>query len=207
MASHSVVEVPASSTTKDVVGAIMGSTATPKQSTTQNKWFLLGFAFIVCFGIVVYFREEIYTFTKDVKRHPILSGEETAQIHQYLGSKWLFGAGKDVEKPVEPAVQTEMKPAEKPKTGLPKESVDMPVQPAANKTAAAVDKVTAAEGDAADRISGGVPGKQGNLVESEQAKAMKKPVTIIVGGQKEEEEEKKEEEEEKVVAAKVPEAV
>eukprot|EP00195_Chlamydomonas_chlamydogama_P012010 CAMPEP_0202894900 /NCGR_PEP_ID=MMETSP1392-20130828/4198_1 /ASSEMBLY_ACC=CAM_ASM_000868 /TAXON_ID=225041 /ORGANISM="Chlamydomonas chlamydogama, Strain SAG 11-48b" /LENGTH=145 /DNA_ID=CAMNT_0049579737 /DNA_START=97 /DNA_END=534 /DNA_ORIENTATION=- len=92
-------EVSASSTPKEVVGAIVSSAVSqPKAAPNPNRWFQFALAFVIIFALVVYFREEIYTVTKDVRKHPILAGIESLQIHQYLGSNWVFGEGKDIQK-------------------------------------------------------------------------------------------------------------
>ncbi|KAG2491358.1 hypothetical protein HYH03_010357 [Edaphochlamys debaryana] len=90
-----VVEVAASSTPSEVISAIVNSAQpTPRQSN-PNKWLLVGFFFVVIFASIVYFREEIYTFTTDIHKYPILSVVEALQVRKYLGSGWTFGTGQD----------------------------------------------------------------------------------------------------------------
>lgn len=100
MKGHHIVEVSASSTPKEVIGAIVCG---PPKAPNSNpiKWFQLAFAFILVFGVIIYFREEIYTFSKDVQRHPILAAVEDQQLHKYIGSNWVFGSGKGVERSTE----------------------------------------------------------------------------------------------------------
>lgn len=46
-----------------VIGAIVAGQ--PKTAPSNPiKWFHLAFAFIIVFAIIIYFREEIYTFSK-----------------------------------------------------------------------------------------------------------------------------------------------
>lgn len=65
MKSQQLLEVSASSAPKDVVGAIVSSAAAPpKAPNTPVRLFQLAFIFILVFASVIYFREEIYTFSK-----------------------------------------------------------------------------------------------------------------------------------------------
>ncbi|GLC33268.1 hypothetical protein PLESTM_000042600 [Pleodorina starrii] len=59
-----VVEVAASSSPVEVISAIVSSAAAPATRVANpNRWLQLGFFFVVVFACIVYFREEIYTFT------------------------------------------------------------------------------------------------------------------------------------------------
>ncbi len=65
MKQSSLAEVSASSAPKDVVGAIVSSAAAPpKAPNNPMKAFQVAFVFIFIFALVIYFREEIYTFSK-----------------------------------------------------------------------------------------------------------------------------------------------
>ncbi|GLC50194.1 hypothetical protein PLESTB_000352700 [Pleodorina starrii] len=91
-----VVEVAASSSPVEVISAIVSSAAAPATRVANpNRWLQLGFFFVVVFACIVYFREEIYTFTTDVHKYPILSMVEALQVRKYLGSGWTFGTGQD----------------------------------------------------------------------------------------------------------------
>uniref|UniRef100_A0A6U2H4R0 Uncharacterized protein n=1 Tax=Chlamydomonas euryale TaxID=1486919 RepID=A0A6U2H4R0_9CHLO len=85
---HQVVEVSASSAPKDVVGAIVSSAAPPpKPPNTPVRFFQLALAFILVFACVIYFREEIYTFST-VRNRPILEAVENEQVQSQLGGNW-----------------------------------------------------------------------------------------------------------------------
>ncbi|EFJ47594.1 hypothetical protein VOLCADRAFT_91879 [Volvox carteri f. nagariensis] len=91
-----VVEVAASSSPVEVISAIVSSAATPPPRTSNpNRWLQIGFFFVLVFACIVYFREEIYTFTTDIHKYPILSVVEALQVRKYLGSGWTFGTGQD----------------------------------------------------------------------------------------------------------------
>ncbi|GFR48560.1 hypothetical protein Agub_g10461 [Astrephomene gubernaculifera] len=100
-----IVEVSASSAPSEVISAIVAS-ATPQPSTSRsnpNRWLVIGFFFLLIFASIVYFREEIYTFTKDVHKYPILSIPEALQVRKYLGSGWTFGTGADTVTEIDPS--------------------------------------------------------------------------------------------------------
>lgn len=90
-----VVEVSASSAPSEVVGAIVSSATKREQSRDYlgNLWIKFAFAFIFVFALIVYFREEIYAFSTDLHKYPILSSIETLQIKQNLGTNWTFTSG------------------------------------------------------------------------------------------------------------------
>ncbi|GIL76450.1 hypothetical protein Vretifemale_6008 [Volvox reticuliferus] len=91
-----VVEVAASSSPVEVISAIVNSASSPPPRTSNpNRWLQIGFFFVLMFGCIVYFREEIYTFTTDVHKYPILSVVEALQVRKYLGPNWTFGTGQD----------------------------------------------------------------------------------------------------------------
>jgi hypothetical protein len=58
-----MIEVSASAGPKEVIGAIVSG---PSKSSSSNplRWFHLGLVFIIGFAFIIYFREEIYTFSK-----------------------------------------------------------------------------------------------------------------------------------------------
>ncbi|GAX73779.1 hypothetical protein CEUSTIGMA_g1230.t1 [Chlamydomonas eustigma] len=105
---HQVVEVSASSNPKDVIGAIVNASAPAKSASNPNRWFQFAFFFIIVFGMILWFREEIYTMTTDVQKHPILAGIESLQIHKYLGSQWVFGSEKDADDEIDDAMLEKM---------------------------------------------------------------------------------------------------
>ncbi|GLI64808.1 hypothetical protein VaNZ11_008215 [Volvox africanus] len=91
-----VVEVAASSSSVEVISAIVNSASSPPPRTgNPNRWLQIGFFFVIIFGCIVYFREEIYTFTTDLHKYPILSVAEALQVRKYLGPNWTFGTGQD----------------------------------------------------------------------------------------------------------------
>ncbi|KAG2438136.1 hypothetical protein HXX76_005745 [Chlamydomonas incerta] len=99
-----VAEVAASSTPSEVISAIVTSASSPPQrASNPNRWLLFGFFFLVVFASIVYFREEIYTFTTDIHKYPILSVVEASQVRKYLGSGWTFGTGQDQVHTIDPA--------------------------------------------------------------------------------------------------------
>lgn len=102
---HLAVEVSASSAPTEVISAIVTSaTAGPAHRVSNpNRWLIAGFFFVIIFASIIYFREEIYTFTKDVHKYPILSAAEALQVRQYVGSQWTFGVGKDAVKGLDTA--------------------------------------------------------------------------------------------------------
>ncbi|PNW70118.1 hypothetical protein CHLRE_17g706400v5 [Chlamydomonas reinhardtii] len=102
-ASGNVAEVAASSTPSEVISAIVTSASSPPQRTSNpNRWLLFGFFFLVIFASIVSFREEIYTFTTDIHKYPILSVVEASQVRKYLGSGWTFGTGQDQVHTIDP---------------------------------------------------------------------------------------------------------
>ncbi|KXZ50925.1 hypothetical protein GPECTOR_14g171 [Gonium pectorale] len=58
--------------------------------------------------MVIYFREEIYTFTTDLHKYPILTVAESLQVRKYLGSGWTFGSGQDAIPDIDPSKIPEM---------------------------------------------------------------------------------------------------
>ncbi|KAG1679407.1 hypothetical protein FOA52_007698 [Chlamydomonas sp. UWO 241] len=100
---HQVVEVSASSAPRDVVGAIVGSAAPPKAPNNPIRFFQLALVFILVFAGAIYYREEIYTFSKEVGKRPILEAVENEQLHNTLGAKWDVVTGSDSARPIKKA--------------------------------------------------------------------------------------------------------
>lgn len=94
-ANSHVVEVAASASPTEVVSAIVASASSRERGSNPNRLLIAGFLFVFIFASIIYFREEIYAYTKDVHKYPILSTVEATQVKTYLGSNWTFGVGAD----------------------------------------------------------------------------------------------------------------
>mmetsp|Transcript_23249 Transcript_23249/g.64241 ORF Transcript_23249/g.64241 Transcript_23249/m.64241 type:complete len:109 (-) Transcript_23249:410-736(-) len=90
-----IVEVPASSKSSEVIAAVIAAAQESHSRSTSSKWLQIMFAGVVMFGLIIYFREEIWAFGRDVQRHPLMAQAEQMQIQHYLGTQWLFGTKKD----------------------------------------------------------------------------------------------------------------